>query len=136
MHELGYVEGQTIAIDWRFADDSDARLAQFAAELAGVPVDVIFAADSRSIPAAKQATGTVPIVFGVSGDPVGAGLVESLARPGGNITGLSALAEPLAQMPREPFRRQPGTDKRLRQTNLTDCLAMPARALRVSYIPR
>ena len=89
MRDLGYVEGKSFIVDWRFADGKYERLPGFAAELVKLNVDVIVAAPSPAIRAAQQATSTIPIVMAGTGDPVGAGFVVSLARPGGNITGLS-----------------------------------------------
>jgi putative ABC transport system substrate-binding protein len=86
--ELGYVEGQNIILEYRFADDRDERLPGLAAELVHLQVDVIFAPYAPSALAAKAATDRIPIVS-ASTDPVGLGLVASLARPGGNVTGLS-----------------------------------------------
>jgi putative ABC transport system substrate-binding protein len=94
--ELGWVEGQTLAIEWRWAERSDTRLRDFASELVQLRVDVLVAWDSGAIAAAKEATDTIPIVMTVSGDPVRAGFVASLARPGGNITGLSNISPQLA----------------------------------------
>jgi putative ABC transport system substrate-binding protein len=94
--ELGWVEGQTLTIEWRWADRDDARLREFAAELVRLRVDVIVAWDSGAIVAAKEATDTISIVMMVSSDPVRAGFVASLARPGGNITGLSNISPQLA----------------------------------------
>jgi putative ABC transport system substrate-binding protein len=89
MSELGYVEGKNVVIEWRFADGAYERLPALAAELVRLNVDVIVAPSSSAIRAAQQATTTIPIVFLSTGDPVGSGFVASLARPGGNITGLS-----------------------------------------------
>src|SRR5437660_12896436 len=83
---------RTIGIETRDADGQFDRLRALAAELVGLNVDVIVTVDTPPTKAAKQATSTIPIVVAVSADPVGAGLVESLARPGGNTTGLSLLA--------------------------------------------
>jgi putative ABC transport system substrate-binding protein len=91
LRELGYVEGQTIVIEYRFAEGRPERLPAFAAELVRLKLNVIVATSSPAPEAAKQATRTIPIVFAVVGDPVAAGLVASLARPGGNITGLSTM---------------------------------------------
>ena len=93
LSELGYVEGQTIAIEYRFAEGRPERLPALAADLVRLKVDVIVTGAPPAPEAAKQATSTIPIVFAVSGDPVAAGLVASLARPGGNITGLANLAQ-------------------------------------------
>jgi len=91
MRDLGYVEGRNLVIDWRFADGKFERLPGLAAELAGSKVDVIVAVASAAIGAAQKATSTIPIVMATTGDPVGSGFVHSLARPGGNITGLSNM---------------------------------------------
>ena len=96
LRELGWVEGQNVAIEQRYAEESATRLPELAAELVQLKVDVIVVRDAVAIPAAKQATGTIPIVMAVSGDPVGAGYITSLARPGGNITGLSNMTPQLA----------------------------------------
>jgi putative tryptophan/tyrosine transport system substrate-binding protein len=92
LRELGYVEGQTIAIEYRFADGRPERLPALAAELVRLKVDILVAAGPPASEAAKQATSTIPIVFALTADPVAEGLVGSLARPGGNITGLASLA--------------------------------------------
>jgi putative ABC transport system substrate-binding protein len=92
LRELGYVEGQNIATEYRFAEGRPERLPALAAELVRLKVDVIVTAGTPAPLAAKQATSTIPIVFAVAGDPVGEGLVASLARPGGNITGLSSIS--------------------------------------------
>ena len=90
--ELGYVDGRTIAIEYRFAENRPERLPALAAELVASKVEVIVTAGPAATEAAKQATSTIPIVFGVSGDPVASGLVAGLARPGGNITGPTSIA--------------------------------------------
>jgi ABC-type uncharacterized transport system substrate-binding protein len=92
MNELGYVEGKNLLIEWRFADGEYDRLPGMAAELVQSRVDVILALGPPGAIAAQKATTVIPIVFVVSSDPVAAGLVRSLAKPGGNITGLSNLA--------------------------------------------
>jgi len=91
MRELGYVEGKNLVIDWRFADGDYERLPGLAAELVKLKVDVIVAAGSPATVPAQKATTTIPIVMVTSIDPVAAGLVKSLARPGGNLTGISSL---------------------------------------------
>ena len=87
--ELGWVEGRTIAIEYRWSEGRRERLPEIVAEFIHLKVDVMVLEGTAATLAAKQATSVIPIVFPVSGDPLGAGLVASLARPGGNITGLS-----------------------------------------------
>jgi len=91
MRELGYVEGQNLVIEWRFADGESERLPDLAAELVRLKVDVMVSASSQAISALQKATDTIPIVMASSGDPIGSGFIKSLARPGGNITGFSNL---------------------------------------------
>jgi putative ABC transport system substrate-binding protein len=92
LRELGYVEGKNIFIEWRFAEGKSDRLPSLAAELVRLKVDVIVSEAPTSTRSAKQATATIPIVMVFDDDPVGSGFVASLARPGGNITGLSTLS--------------------------------------------
>jgi putative ABC transport system substrate-binding protein len=92
LRELGYVEGKNIVIEYRYAEGKLDRLSTLAAELVRLGVDVIVLAGPASIRPAKEATSTIPIVMANDADPVGSGVVASLARPGGNITGLSNLA--------------------------------------------
>jgi putative ABC transport system substrate-binding protein len=92
LRELGYVEGKNIVIEWRDAEGKADRLPGLAAELVRLKVDVIVTEGPTGTRAAKQATASIPIVMGFDSDPVGSGLVASLAQPGGNITGLSTLA--------------------------------------------
>jgi ABC-type uncharacterized transport system substrate-binding protein len=89
LRELGWIEGRTVAIEYRWAEGRSERYPEIAAELVRLKVDVIFTSVTTAY-AAKQATSTIPIVIPVAHDPVGTGLVASLARPGGNVTGLSA----------------------------------------------
>ena len=89
LRELGWVEGQNIAIEYRFAEGRFDRLPDLVAELVRLRVDIIVAGATPGVAAAKNATETIPIVMISGGDPVGLGLVASLARPGGNVTGLS-----------------------------------------------
>ena len=88
LSELGWIEGRTIAIEYRWAEGRSERFAGIAAEFVRLKVDVIVAVGA-ALAAAKQATSVIPIVFAAANDPVGAGLVGSLARPGGNVTGVS-----------------------------------------------
>jgi putative ABC transport system substrate-binding protein len=92
LRDLGYIEGKNIAIEYRFADGKPERLPGLAAELIGLKVDVIVTLGTPAAVAAKQATLMIPIVMALISDPVGAGLVASLARPGGNVTGLSTVS--------------------------------------------
>jgi putative ABC transport system substrate-binding protein len=96
LRDLGWIEGQNLAIEWRFAEGQVGRLAELAADLARIRVDAIVTAAAPAALAAQRATSTIPIVVLDPGDPVGLGLVASLARPGGNITGVSSIAPELA----------------------------------------
>jgi putative tryptophan/tyrosine transport system substrate-binding protein len=91
LRELGYIEGQNIAIEYRYAEGKPDRFPELAAELVRLKVDIIVVAGNAPIRAAKNATKTIPILMAGGSDPVEAGLVESLARPGGNLTGLTSL---------------------------------------------
>ena len=95
LNELGWVEGRTVAIETRWAEGRSERFAEIAAELVGLKVDVIVTS-GLAVPAAKQVTSVIPIVFAVASDPIGTGLIASLARPGGNVTGLSQQSRELA----------------------------------------
>jgi putative tryptophan/tyrosine transport system substrate-binding protein len=95
LRELGYVEGQNLVLDYRSADGGAERFPQLAAELLRLNVDLIVTRGTPAVMAAKNATGTVPIVMAASAEPVETGVVARLARPGGNVTGLSALSTEL-----------------------------------------
>ena len=133
LEELGYVEGKNLVIERRPADGSTERLKEFAAELVQQRVDVIVTIGTPAGFAAKQATTTIPIVLGANSDPVGVGLVASLSRPGGNITGNSLMASDLSAKRLEVLRRldpaisrfailwdssNPGMANRVRETEL------------------
>src|ERR1044071_1431732 len=92
LRELGYLEGKNITMDYRAAEGKGDRLAELAVQFAQLNVDIIFSTGPQSTRAAKKATSTIPILMGFDNDPVGNGFVSSLARPGGNITGLSTVA--------------------------------------------
>ena len=96
LRELGYIEGKNIVIEYRYAEGKFDRLPSLAAELVSFKVDLIVTTGPTVTRAAKEATTTIPIVMATDTDPVGNGFVASLARPGGNITGLSTLAPELS----------------------------------------
>lgn len=95
LSKLGWIEGKTITIEYRFAEQKRERVSKLAADLVRLKVDLLVASGTPPASAAKKATTTIPIVMANVGDPVGAGLVASLARPGGNVTGLSSLGTEL-----------------------------------------
>ena len=105
LRQLGWIEGRTVAIEYRWAEGRYERFAEIAAEFVRLKVDVIVTAATAPVIAAKQATSVIPIVFAVAGDPVGSGLVASLARPGGNVTGLSLQQTELAAKRLEILRQ-------------------------------
>jgi ABC-type uncharacterized transport system substrate-binding protein len=96
LRELGYVEGRNLIIDYRWAAEKEEQLPVLAAELVALNVEVIVTSATPAVTAAKHATNTVPIVMAAAADPLGSGLVASLARPGGNVTGLTLLSTDLA----------------------------------------
>ena len=96
LHELGWIEGRNLAIEYRWAEGSSDRAAQFAAEFVQLKVDVIVTYANPMVLAAKHATSVIPIIFAAAADPLGTGIVASLARPGGNVTGLSIQHTELA----------------------------------------
>jgi putative ABC transport system substrate-binding protein len=131
LRELGYVEGQNIVVEYRWAEGSLDRLPELAAELVRLQVALIVSAGPAVHPAAKTATVTIPIVMAWDGDPVGNGFVASLARPGGNMTGLSILAPEISGKQLELLKdivptlsrvavfgtsNEPGTAQALRET--------------------
>ena len=133
LRALGYVEGKNIAIEYRYAEGKLDRLPALLAELGRLKVDVIVTAGPPGTRAAKEAAVTIPIVMGFDNDPVGNGFVASLARPGGNITGLATLAPELSGKQLELLREivpklsrvavlgtstQPGTAQSLREVEL------------------
>jgi ABC-type uncharacterized transport system substrate-binding protein len=133
LRDLGYIERQNIIIEWRFAESKPDLLRALAAELVHLKVDVIVTAGSASTRPAKEATFTIPIVMGFDNDPVGSGFVASLARPGGNITGLSILSPEISGKQLELLKEivfklsrvavfgdsaEPGNAQALRETEL------------------
>jgi putative ABC transport system substrate-binding protein len=96
LHELGWIEGRTVAIEYRWAEGRNERFAEIAGEFVRLKVDVIVTGGTAAVVAAKEATSVIPIVVAGAGDPVGTGLAASLARPGGNITGLSSQSSDIA----------------------------------------
>ena len=91
LEHLGWIEGESIRIDYRFAAGNPALFKTYAAELVGLMPDAILATTTPGVAALRQRTGTIPIVFVFVADPVGQGFVQSLARPGGNVTGFSSF---------------------------------------------
>jgi putative tryptophan/tyrosine transport system substrate-binding protein len=145
LRELGYVEGKNIVIEWRYADGKVDRLPLLAAELVHLKVDVIVTAGPAGTRPAKEATSAIPIVMAFDNDPVGNGFVASLGRPGGNITGLSALAPELTgkrlELLKETFPKlfrlavlgtstEPGYAQILKETEL----AADALKVRLQYL--
>jgi putative tryptophan/tyrosine transport system substrate-binding protein len=96
LRELGWIEGRNVTIAYRWAEARPDRVAEIVAEFVRMNVDVIHASGTGSVLLAKRATSVIPIVFAVAGDPVGLGIVASLARPGGNVTGLTNQLTELA----------------------------------------
>src|SRR5262245_3794562 len=96
LRELGYIEGENIVIEYRFGEGKSERYDYLAAELVQLKVDVIVTSSTPAIESVKNATSTIPIVMAASADPVGSGLIASLDRPGGNITGLAMLSPELS----------------------------------------
>lgn len=147
LRDLGYTEGKSIVIEWRYADGKLDRLPAFAAELVRFKVDVIVASAPPPTRAAKQATATIPIVMAFDDDPVGNGFVRSLARPGGNITGLSTLSPEMSGKQLELLREvvpklsrvavlgnatRPGSPQALREINIAaDALGVQLQYLEV-----
>jgi ABC-type uncharacterized transport system substrate-binding protein len=93
LQELGYVEGRNMTVERRFSEGRDERYRALATELVNLKVDLIVAPGTAAALASKEATGTIPVVMVLVGDPVGSGLIASLARPGGNVTGMSSSAK-------------------------------------------
>ena len=96
LRDLNYIEGQNIVVEYRLADGRTEQLPGFAAELLQLPVDVLYTSSTPAALVAKEATTSTPIVITALGDPVALGIVASLSRPGGNVTGVSNLAQPVS----------------------------------------
>jgi putative tryptophan/tyrosine transport system substrate-binding protein len=131
LRELGYIEGQNIAIEYRYAEGKLDRHPELAAELVRLKVDIIVAGGEPPIRAVKNATKTIPIVMSGGSDPVEAGLVESLARPGGNVTGVTNLGRELGGKRLELFKE--AVPKVARVADLYDP-AIPAQVLDVKEL--
>jgi putative ABC transport system substrate-binding protein len=126
LRDVGYTDGQNVRLEVRSADGKSILLPEKAAELVALKVDVIVAALTPAIRAAKQATGDIPIVMAPAGEPVGTGLVASLARPGGNVTGVSAATAELAGKTLELIREALPSARRVAVlANEADPLAKP-----------
>ena len=133
LRELGYVEGKNIVIEWRYAEGNLDRLSELAATLVSLKVEVIVSAGPAATRPAKRATAKIPIVMAYDDDPIGSGFAASLARPGGNITGLSTLSPEISGKQLELLREivpklsrvavlgsvnRPGTSQSLREINV------------------
>ena len=131
LRELGYIENRTVAIEYRWTEGRNERYAAMAAELIGMKADIIVALGTPATVAARKATAVIPIVFPIASDPVGDGLVASLARPGGNVTGLSNQQPELAGKRLEILREViPG----LRQLAVLANVHNPAATLNVGEV--
>jgi len=128
LREHGYLEGQNIAFDYKYADGVPARLVEAAAELVRRPVDVIATYGTPPSRAVKEATATIPIVMIAIGDPVRAGLVASIARPGGNVTGNTILGPEVGAKRLQLFKEAVPTISRMA------LLVNPANASTVTYL--
>jgi putative ABC transport system substrate-binding protein len=113
LRELGWIEGRTIAIEYRWAEGRTERHTEIATEFVRLEVDIIATWGTTGVIAAQQATSVIPIVFALAGDPVGTGLVTSLARPGGNVTGLSSQQSDIGGKRLELLREVFATVRRL-----------------------
>jgi putative tryptophan/tyrosine transport system substrate-binding protein len=131
LRELGWIDGRTIAIEYRWAEGRTERAAEIAAEFVRFKVDVIVTSGTALVIAAKQATSIIPIVFATAGDPISAGVVENLGRPGGNVTGLSLQQPDLATKRLELLREVvPG----LRQLAVIANVGAPAAVLEMREV--
>jgi putative tryptophan/tyrosine transport system substrate-binding protein len=125
LRELGWIEGRNVTVEYRWAEGRNERFAEIAAELVQLKVEVIVTAGTAAVVAAKQATSVIPIIFALGGDPVGTGLVASLARPGGNVTGLTQQSTDLAGKRVELLREVvPGLGRLATMANIGNPLAV------------
>jgi ABC-type uncharacterized transport system substrate-binding protein len=131
LHDLGWIDGRTVAIQYRWAEGRTERFQEIAREFARLKVDVIVTSGTAPALAAKQAASNIPIVFAVASDPVGNNLVSSLARPGGNVTGLSIQQTDLAAKKLEVLREAVPDVRRL---GILANVASPASALEESEV--
>jgi putative tryptophan/tyrosine transport system substrate-binding protein len=136
MRELGWIDGRTVVIEHRWADHRPERYADIATEFVRLKVDVIVTAGTQQVTAARQATTEIPMVFAAAGDPLGAGLIASLARPGGNITGLSVQQTDLVAKRLELLREVVPSFRRLAVLINADNLAPVLDAREVQAIAR
>jgi len=131
LRELGWIEGHTIAIDYRWAEGRSERFAEIAAEFVRLKVNIIVTSSTPAIIATKKATSVIPVVFAIAADPVGTGLVASLARPGGNVTGLSIQSTDIAAKRLELLRE---VIPHLRRLAIIADIDNPASALEVGEV--
>jgi putative tryptophan/tyrosine transport system substrate-binding protein len=131
LRELGWIESQTVMIEYRWAEGRGERFAEIAAEFVRLKVDIIVTSATPAVLAAKQATSVIPVVFAIAADPVGTGLVASLARPGGNVTGLSIQSTDIAAKRLELLRE---VIPHLRRLAIIANLSNPATTLEVKEI--
>jgi putative ABC transport system substrate-binding protein len=131
LRDLGWIEGRTVAIEYRWGEGGTEHTAEFVAEFIRLKVDVIVTHGTPNILAAKQATSTIPIVFALASDPVNSGFVTSLARPGGNVTGLSIEAPDLASKRLDLLRE---VVRGLRRLAIMANMGLPANVLEVGEV--
>jgi ABC-type uncharacterized transport system substrate-binding protein len=131
LRELGWIEGRSVAIEYRWAEGRSDRMADIASEFVRLKVAVIVTGGTAAVLAAKQATSVIPIVFGTAADPVGLGLVASLARPGGNVTGLSNLS---ADLPGKRLELLRGVVPSLRRVAVMANIGSPVGVLEMDQV--
>jgi len=131
LRELGWIEGRSVAIEYRWAEGRSDRMADIASEFVRLKVAVIVTGGTAAVLAEKQATSVIPIVFGTAADPVGLGLVASLARPGGNVTGLSNLS---ADLPGKRLELLRGVVPSLRRVAVMANIGSPVGVLEMDQV--